>query len=461
MRIRDLVHGFVYLTELEVHAINHPLFQRLRHIRQNDVAASVYPSLNTSRFEHSIGCTHVAGKMAANLVRSPKWREYKDEVGLARNDFEQVCRLYALLHDLGHLPLSHLFELAFEKHAGNVPLPKLCKEWFGGEGFTKLHEACGYAAAQRLLKDINAPTPVSNPVLYLMRNKVVSRGDSLRPIKLLIDSEIDADRIDSTRRDGQLAGGEYGSYDIERLCSAVFLTRCRKEWRLAYSHKALGSMESLLLDRYRTHTWIHFHHQVVAMKIAVRELIGRLLGEGIISAKSFPTDDPRTMCLRDDVWLWSLLRDMPIPSSDKALVAVRDVAIYRDMKPNLMLLWKHRSQYTHWRDRVLEASQKRTITKFNSQYEDVVSKKLGVKVLCLWLSFGPTGNNAVPLTSENGDDDLGDLMDSSALIRSLSGVWAHEPQGYVALFGEIPKDTDSVREAWVQATAEWLCEKPE
>ena len=138
LRIRDLVHGFVYLTELERCAINHPLFQRLRHVKQNDVAASVYPSMNTSRFEHSIGCAHVAGKMAANLIHGRRWREYETEIGLQRVTFEQVCRLYALLHDLGHLPLSHLFELAFDRFVGDAPLAKICKQWFGGEGFTKV-----------------------------------------------------------------------------------------------------------------------------------------------------------------------------------------------------------------------------------------------------------------------------------------------------------------------------------
>ena len=338
LRIRDLVHGFVYLTALEARAINHPLFQRLRQVKQNDVGSMVYPSLNTSRFEHSVGCAHVAGKMAVNLTRSPAWPDYQHEIGLERDSFEQVCRLYALLHDLGHLPLSHLFELAFDRQAGNVPLTNLCKEWFGGEGFTKLHEACGYAAATRLLKDVDTPEDVSSAVLRLMQSKIISRRDSLHPVKLLIDSEVDADRIDSTRRDGQLAGGEYGSYDIERLCTAVFLTRHSTGWQLAYSHKALGSLESLLLDRYRTHTWIHFHHQVVAMKIAVRELIGMLLADGAISPTSFPTDDPRTMCQRDDIWIWSLLRGMNVSEHDKALIAMRNFALFREKKSNVALL---------------------------------------------------------------------------------------------------------------------------
>jgi hypothetical protein len=53
--IRDLLHGSVALTSFEVAVVNHCFFQRLRTIRQNDVASFVYPSLNVTRFEHSLG----------------------------------------------------------------------------------------------------------------------------------------------------------------------------------------------------------------------------------------------------------------------------------------------------------------------------------------------------------------------------------------------------------------------
>lgn len=357
LRVRDLVHGFVYLTDLEVKVINHPLFQRLRHVKQNDVASYVYPSLNTSRFEHSLGCAHVAGKMARNLLRSPQWDEYKEAVKLEPHDFEQVCRLYALLHDIGHLPLSHLFEIAFEDYAYGRHLASLCEEWFGCSGFEKLHEACGCALARTVLDEIEAPLSINfgrirEEALHLMSVKVLDPADLLGPVKLLVDSEIDADRIDSTARDGLLAGGEYGTHDIERLCSAVFLQNSAMGWRLAYSEKAMGSMEALLLDRYRTHTWIHFHHQVVAMKVAVGELIRRLLMDNIITKDSFPARESRVMSLRDDIWLWSLLREWEPGSADLIAQRIRDFVFYRD-KSTVQLSWKTRTIYKKWKDILL------------------------------------------------------------------------------------------------------------
>lgn len=119
LRIRDLVHGTILFTSEELELIDHPYFQRLRQIKQNDVAFYVYPSVNTSRFEHVLGVCRVAGMMAEALTRSQKWddylRELKKETGInSAEDFVKLCRLYALLHDIGHLPLSHLFEHAVE-----------------------------------------------------------------------------------------------------------------------------------------------------------------------------------------------------------------------------------------------------------------------------------------------------------------------------------------------------------
>jgi HD superfamily phosphohydrolase len=478
LRVRDLLHGFVYLTDLELEVIKHPLFQRLRNIKQNDVASSVYPSLNTSRFEHSLGCVHVAGKMARNLIRSPKWDKYKSRVDLEPHDFEQVCRLYALLHDVGHLPLSHLFEIAFEDYAYSQKreLASLCQEWFGCSGFEKLHEACGCAVATTLLEEIEPPPSINfgqikKAVIHLMSTKILERGDLLWPVKLLIDSEIDADRIDSTARDGLLGGGEYGTHDIERLCSAVFLKETQFGWVLAFSEKALGSMEALLLDRYRTHTWIHYHHQVVALKVAVAELIRRLLESAPAAAEreakgitkdSFPARESRVLSLRDDIWLWSLIRKSEPDSSDLIGQRIRDFVLYRD-KSTVAISWKSRTRYNFWRETLLATAGVRDIPHLDRSYEEYASAKLGMKVFVFEPMFRPLGRPVVPLTSEDGESDLGDLLKASTLLQSLEAICAAEPEYYVIFFDTAPikSEDEDLLNAWVKVTAQWIAEAPQ
>src|SRR3989344_676327 len=97
LRGRDLVHGNILFTEQEENIINRPLIQLLRQIRQNEAAFYVYPSLNTSRFEHVLGTCRVAGMMAEHLTQSPKWNVYfkalKTETGItSKEQFIELSR---------------------------------------------------------------------------------------------------------------------------------------------------------------------------------------------------------------------------------------------------------------------------------------------------------------------------------------------------------------------------------
>lgn len=69
--IKDTVHDYIELSDLERRVIDTPWFQRLKLVRQNDVSSTVYPTMHTRRFEHSLGAMHVSGAcMAAALKGS-------------------------------------------------------------------------------------------------------------------------------------------------------------------------------------------------------------------------------------------------------------------------------------------------------------------------------------------------------------------------------------------------------
>jgi HD superfamily phosphohydrolase len=54
--------------------MDHPLFQRLRYILQNDAAHYVFPGATHTRFSHGIGVMHIAGKIFESLIH-----QYYDE----------------------------------------------------------------------------------------------------------------------------------------------------------------------------------------------------------------------------------------------------------------------------------------------------------------------------------------------------------------------------------------------
>ena len=95
--IRDPVHGFIHRSSVEEEIIDTPLFQRLRKIKQLALASMVYPGALHTRFDHSLGVMHLAGRLSDRLL---------DDM-----ETKRIVRFAALLHDVGHGPFSHVSEL--------------------------------------------------------------------------------------------------------------------------------------------------------------------------------------------------------------------------------------------------------------------------------------------------------------------------------------------------------------
>lgn len=465
LRIRDLVHGTILFTKEEERIINHPFFQRLRQIRQNDVAFYVYPSMNTSRFEHTLGVCRVAGMMAETLIKSPKWSDYfkelKKETGIrTKEEFVKIRRFYALLHDIGHLPLSHLFEYSMESWTGSpTDYLEIIKEWTGFVGFEKLHEGFGAPISEKIIKDSKIPDHLGKVVLNLMKEKTFLPSHSLSVIKSIIDSEIDADRIDFVQRDGLLAGGEYGHYDTRRLCDAVFVEQDENGWLIAYSEKALTSMEALLLDRYRTYEWIHFHQRVIVIKMLVRFLIEQALESKTLTKEHFNTGNVEEFSLKDDVWLWDILRNM---KSDNQFVRMAQRAVFYREKKNILNLWKTRPIYHTLQEKLAGKVRRRLPLDFDKEhpYQRHLSRadNMDMPTLTFKIKFTPVDKKAVYLYSEAEKKLTGkNLFEISKLISSLEIIWEDEPQYFILFIGHnVRGKADKITEKWITLTANWI-----
>ena len=79
-------------------------FQRLRRIKQLGAASLLFHGAESSRFTHSIGVFCIARKIYKRLIESKS--------SFCENKF--VLYGAALLHDLGHGPLSHTSETIFK-----------------------------------------------------------------------------------------------------------------------------------------------------------------------------------------------------------------------------------------------------------------------------------------------------------------------------------------------------------
>lgn len=469
LRVRDLLHGTIFFTEEEKEIIDHPLFQRLRQVRQNDVAFTAYPSMNTSRFEHVLGVCHIAGAMAEHIGEDPRWSHYarslRDVTGLspryARRDFVRLARLYALFHDIGHLPLSHLFEMALDRYALTNGLDgyHIAHRWGGHPNRKSAHESYGATIAEIVLEEVELEDSLKRILLRLLREEKIADEDPLNIVKKLVSSEMDADRIDAYKRDGLLAGGEYGSYDVKRLAVSPFLVQGAEGWSLAYSEKALSSLEALLLDRNRVLQWVHFHHRVVTNKVLTIMLIEYALTNGAIGDEHFSLSRHQELAYRDDVWLWNVLRALPVPD-DSALACAKQALLLRE-KNNVLSLWKRRTDFHRLEQSALDVAMRMVVTKPpDAQLERAVKRKLGLDARYFKVPPHKKEGTEIRLYSERkGVGTQKTLAQVSKLVEDLHLIWADEPTFYMVFVGkDVGKNPDKHRAQWISAYAEWLKE---
>ena len=252
--VRDPIHGFIRLNELEWDVINRPVFQRLRRIRQLAWTDMVYPGATHSRFEHSLGVMHVASRLFDALVRRSKEilrNDYGyDDASLARQ--KRIIRLAALLHDLGHGPFSHAAE-------GLLPLKPDSVDRYQ-------HEDYSAAALAHDLSDVieNHQQAKTNGI----RSKdVLDIFATLAPTagvlvwKDLVSGQMDADRMDYLLRDAYHAGVQYGRYDLDRIVHTIRLCPDPETegHHIGVEEDGIHAVEGLLIARFMMFTQLYFH----------------------------------------------------------------------------------------------------------------------------------------------------------------------------------------------------------
>ena len=195
-------------------------FQRLRRIKQLGTASLVFHGAESSRFTHSIGVFCVARKIYKRLVEiDPLFENHKFELFGA-----------ALLHDIGHGPLSHTSEQVFNHNH---------EEW-------SKHLINNYEPINLILRKYDVELPKKIGDLFLSKNLIS------HPLKTLISSEIDCDRLDYLLRDSYNTGTKYGLVDLERIISALTFS---PDGGIAIKPKGIIAIEHFLILRnimYRT-----------------------------------------------------------------------------------------------------------------------------------------------------------------------------------------------------------------
>lgn len=232
--VRDPIHGFVridrynFITQL----VSTEEFQRLHRISQLGVSRVVYPSATHTRFSHSLGVMRVLERILDNLILLGDIP--KDESShLMKNGMAA-----ALLHDLGHGPLSH------------------CSEAF----FRFKHEEISAQLIERPpISDIVEKAEIDPRNIVDILRGTASGSDML--LSQLVSSELDSDRLDYLARDSYFAGVGFGNVDLERIIGLMRIFKGREPLgnHAITPFKGRYSLESYILGRHHMYQAVYFH----------------------------------------------------------------------------------------------------------------------------------------------------------------------------------------------------------
>jgi HD superfamily phosphohydrolase len=235
--VNDPVYGFIRFPEPELmRVIDHPLFQRLRRIKQMGLAEMVYPGAVHTRFAHSLGACHLVGKALDELKAK----------GIdSGKDTYLAGRLAALLHDIGHGPFSHSLEHSLVSVS---------------------HEKLSQLIMHRINADLGG--------ILDKAIQIFDQSQTAGPLKYmyqLVSSQLDVDRMDYLNRDSFYTGVSEGVIGYDRILQ--MLTVHNNE--LMVEEKGVHSVEKFIIARRLMYWQVYLHKTVLGAEMLLINILKR------------------------------------------------------------------------------------------------------------------------------------------------------------------------------------------
>ncbi len=273
--LADPIYGYMQFTvpiegqgdgHTEKDLIDTPWMQRLRKVHQLQSSFWVFPSGEHSRFQHSLGTMHMAGRFADRLY--PSMKQVFGRHCPSQAFIKGILRVTGLLHDVGHGPFSHFFDQNYLE-----PL------------YSTTHEGIG----QRIVLDRLAPiireirrSPdgpfdkdeiiLPEYVAYLMRKPTASGEDQmprwLQTLQPVFSGIYTADNMDYIQRDAYMTGFSLDIVDIERLLYYTFVT----DKGLTLHKSGSSTLRRFVNARFTMYADVYFHRTNRAVDLHMAEI---------------------------------------------------------------------------------------------------------------------------------------------------------------------------------------------
>lgn len=292
---RDPIYGYVKVdNEIIWNLIQTKEFQRLRRIHQLGGVYVVYHTAEHSRFSHSLGVYEVARRIIY---------EVEDINTILSNEEKLITLCAALLHDIGHGPYSHAFEMVFntihEEYSIDIILNERTDVNQALESYQK-----GFAkkVARVISKKCYKENKCDENCHHYIMNSIIS-------------SQLDADRLDYLQRDAYNSGATYGEIDLERIIRSFLVI----DNKLAFKYTSMHAIEDYLMSRYHMYWQVYYHPVAISYEIILINIFKRvkkLIEENyqfksdinIIKSMVHNKIDINIYLELDEVWILNLIK---------------------------------------------------------------------------------------------------------------------------------------------------------
>ena len=288
-------NGRVGVSERIRRTLNHQLVQRLRSIPQLEFLSFVLPGATHTRLLHSLSTFDTARLYLAHLLTDPSFRL------MAEPEDIEATLLWALLHDVGHFPLSHMFEdFAHEESRRDGAAPRTIPTdddlfWCFVDPGSVTGDFAAYPAlideaarkrgatlGEGLFAFASEDQRFSEDVLAAMRAIAAPIAPIHSVLAGVLSSPIDIDKVSYLQDDSLMSGVRFGmGIDMAGLLNALRMPADAQikagEPVMALDDGGLAAAEGVVMARYwmlRRVYWDQENRALMAMaKFAIRRLI--------------------------------------------------------------------------------------------------------------------------------------------------------------------------------------------
>ncbi len=234
----SILNGITINDELILELYEAKELRRLARVNHLGIVHFIYPMAKHYRFEHSLGVYELTRRLVHQLKPDVPKSTYRAVLAAA------------LLHDLGHGPYSHLFEMISSLD----------------------HELYSIKIIRDENTDVYKAFEKFEPEAREQVVQILEGNHPLEWCNQIVSSEVDMDRLDYLLRDSQSTGAAYGQIDWRWLLKNARIV----DNKLVFKEKALTVVESMLLGRYHMNIAVYWNPKNVANQITYKGWFKRM-----------------------------------------------------------------------------------------------------------------------------------------------------------------------------------------